>query len=132
MGALLVAATVLVAAWRRSDAREVTALTRFGLLTLLVGVLPAYVLMRVGAEWIASKEGFGDNDPDWIGVGYTTADLGAILILVSLVLGGIGLRQLRRGARERLVIGRIVGAITLILLAGYAVAVWAMSATPGG
>ena len=35
--------------------------------------------MRIGAEWIYSKE-FGDveDDPAWIGIGYMTADIGLL------------------------------------------------------
>lgn len=131
MGTLLVAATVLVAAWRRRDGNEVTALTRFGLWSLIAGVVPAYLIMRIGAEWIYSKEGFGDSDPDWVGIGYITSDLGAVLILLSIVMSIIGLRRLRGEPRERLILGRIVGAVALLLIAGYAVAVWAMTTKPG-
>jgi hypothetical protein len=131
MGALMVTAIALVAAWRRTEPREVRALTRFGLWTLIAGVVPGYILMRVGAEWIYDREGWGsDGDPDWLGIGYFTADLGGALILVSLVLAIIGLVRLR-GEAERSVLGRIVGLLTLLVIAGYAVAVWAMTTKPG-
>jgi hypothetical protein len=130
MGALMVAATALVTAWRRTDGGEVRALTRLGLWTLLGGVVPAYILMRIGAEWVYSREGWGDDgDPDWLGIGYTTADVGALLILISIVLSIIGLRRLR-GEAERSVLGRIVAVVALVLLVAYAVSVWAMTAKP--
>ena len=130
MGTLFVAAAVLLAAWRKQEPGEVATLTRFGLWTIIVGVLPAYLIMRVGAEWIYDKENFGD-DPDWIDIGYATADLGAILTLISIVLAIVGIRQLRAADRDRLWLGRIVGAIALLLLIGYAIAVWAMTGKPG-
>jgi len=47
-------------------------------------------LMRVAAEWIRSKENYGgDDDPAWIGIGYITADLGGLLLLISIVLTGL-------------------------------------------
>jgi hypothetical protein len=48
---------------------------------LLVG-LPAWFLMRGGAEWIRSKE-FGDDadEPAWIGIGYITSELGGLLFV---------------------------------------------------
>ena len=54
----------------------------------MVGV-PAYVVMRIGAEWIYSKE-FGDveDDPAWIGIGYMTADIGLLVFLIALGLAG--------------------------------------------
>jgi hypothetical protein len=111
-------------------------LTRMGLWTLILGVLPAYILMRIGAQWTESEE-FGDlegtakealEDSWWIGIGYITADLGAVLILVSIVLAIIGLRKTRRGGG--LGLGRAVGIISALLLAAYVVAVWAMTTKP--
>ena len=54
--------------------------------------------MRIGAEWILSRENIpADNEPGWVGIGYGTADLGGILILISTILTGIGVRKLRGG-----------------------------------
>lgn len=109
---------------RRSPERA-PGLARFGLKTLLLGVLPAYVLMRVGAQWTEAEQDYPDDfDPAWIGIGYITADLGALLILISAILAGVGLR--RRSVR----LARIVGIVSVLLLAAYLVAVWAMTAKP--
>ena len=93
---------------------------------LLVG-LPAYIVMRIGAEWLYSKEFPGDssNDPDWIGVGYITADAGALLFLIALVLAGIASRKSKSG------LGKAAGIIAGVCLIAWVVAVWAMSAKPG-
>ena len=37
------------------------------------------------------------NEPGWIGIGYGTADLGGILILLATILTGVGMRKLRGG-----------------------------------
>lgn len=109
---------------RRSPERA-PGLARFGLETLLLGVLPSYVLMRVGAQWTEAEQDYPDDfDPAWIGIGYITADLGALLILISAILAGVGLR--RRSVR----LARIVGIVSVLLLAAYLVAVWAMTAKP--
>ena len=60
----LVAALVVVLALaahglRRGD--DAAALARPVFRTLLIGVLPAYLVMRVGAEWIYSEEALGDD-----------------------------------------------------------------------
>jgi hypothetical protein len=121
-----VAATILVG-WRASD--SAVALTRFALRAIPYGVLPAYVLMRVGAQWTEVEQDYPDDfEAAWLDVGYITADAGALLIVVSLILAGIGLRKLRGGGG--LGLGRAVGIISLILLAAYVVAVWAMTAKP--
>ncbi len=130
VGTLFVVATAILLGWRRSDPEQATALTRFGLRTLIVGVLPAYVVMRIGAQWTESAEDLPKEveDSAWLGIGYITSDAGAVLILVSLVLAIFGLRRLRTGTGTRL--GRAVGVVSLLLLAAYVVAVWAMSAKP--
>jgi hypothetical protein len=130
VGTLLAVATAIVLGWRRADALEVQALTRFGLLTLLLGVLPSYILMRVGAQWTESRENLPKpiEDSAWMAIGYITADAGALLVIVSIVLSAIGLRRLKHGGGAGF--GRAVGVISLILLAAYVVAVWAMTAKP--
>lgn len=128
VGTLLAVATAIVLDWRRPGGAP--GLTRLGLRTLLLGVVPAYVLMRVGAQWTESRENLPEPvvDSTWLGIGYVTADAGAVLILVSVVLAAIGLRLLRDG-RGR-VPARAVGVISAVLLAAYVVAVWAMTAKP--
>jgi hypothetical protein len=87
--------------------------------------------MRVGAQWVYSKEGWEDvaDEPSWLGVGYVTADAGGLLILISLILAIVGLRR-TRADNPSSTLGRIVGVIALVSLAAYLVAVWAMSAKP--
>ncbi|HET6602011.1 MAG TPA: hypothetical protein VFG57_08595 [Gaiella sp.] len=98
---------------------------RFSFRTLLFAALPAYIVMRVGAEWMYSKEfGDTDDDPTWIGIGYITADLGALLLLIALVTGGIAAWK----SKNRL--GKASGVVAAIALAGWIVAAWAMSGKP--
>ncbi len=127
VGTLFAVALATVIGWRRSD--DAAGLTRFSLLTLLIGVLPSYILMRIGAQWTEAEQDYPDDfDAAWIGIGYITADAGALLIIVSIILSVIGLRKLRRGAGIRF--GRAVGIISILLLAAYIVAVWAMTVKP--
>ena len=136
VGLLLAVSAAILIGWRRTDPAEVVGLTRMGLWTLVVGVFPAYLLMRIGAQWTES-EAYGDlpeaakdaiEDSAWIGIGYITADIGALLILISIVLSIIGLRATRRGGGIGL--GRVVGVIATLLLVAYVVAVWAMTTKP--
>ncbi len=129
VGSLAAAVIGLLVASRRDGAGSI-ALTRFGFRTLLVLVLPSYVLMRIGAQWTESAEDLPEQveESAWLGIGYITADVGAILILVSIVLAVIALRRLRRG--RALALGRAVGVIAVLLLAAYLVAMWAMTTKP--
>ena len=129
IGSLASVAYVTVLAWRAPE--RAAGLSRFGLKALLVGVLPAYLLMRIGAQWTESKEDFPDDfDPAWLGIGYITADIGALLVLISIILAAIGLRRSREGGASGVRFARIVGVICMLLLAAYVVAVWAMTAKP--
>jgi hypothetical protein len=121
VGGLLVTAVVIA----RGEAR----LLRVGYLTLLTICLPGYLVMRVGAEWIYSREHLADapNDPAWVGIGYITADAGGLLLLIALVVGGIGLRRLRGGGTALL---RASLMISIVILAAYVVTIWAMGAKP--
>ena len=94
---LLVAAVVVVLAAdrRRAAPRRTTraVLMRLAFRALLLGVLPAWIVMRVGAEWVESEEAVGD--PSWIGIGYGTSEGGLLLILIAT---GLAWRATRRGA----------------------------------
>jgi hypothetical protein len=131
VGMIFTVATALVLAWRRADAAETVALTRFGYWSVVAGVLPSWVIMRVGAQWTESEE-FGDADPDldWLSIGYVTSDLGGLILLVSLVLSIIGLRRARTDAAGPSTLGRVVGALAVLSLLVYLVAVWAMTTKP--
>ncbi len=128
VGTLIAVALATVLGWRSQDNAQ--GLARFSLKMLLLGVLPAYILMRIGAEWTASEENYPEPEPDWLGVGYITADAGALLILISLILGAFGLRKLRDGSSGGVRFARIVGVICIVLLAAYLVAIWAMTTKP--
>jgi hypothetical protein len=125
MGGLLTSGGASLLAKRDSTGT----LTRFSYLTLASVAFPGFILMRVGAQWIYDKEGWsGDDDPAWLGIGFMTADLGALLLIIALIVGGIGLSRARRGGGDGLL--RTSGVIALVLLAVYVVAVWAMGAKP--
>jgi hypothetical protein len=127
VGALAFVAAAILIGWRGSE--RAVPLTRLALRAIPYGVLPAYVVMRVGAQWTEAEQNYPDDfEASWIDVGYITADAGALLLLVSLILAGIGLRKLRAGGG--LGLGRAVGVISLVLVAAYVVALWAMTAKP--
>jgi len=128
VGALVCVTAALVLAWGRADRGEAAMLTRFGFRALLLGAIPAYVIMRVGAEWVVSEEGLADVDPLWIGIGYSTADLGLLVLIVATVLAGFAARRLRAGGGTGL--ARAAGVMCVLLVAAYTVALWAMTAKP--
>ena len=125
VGALVTAVAAALAGWRD----ETGALSRLSYKTLLYVALPSYIVMRVGAQWTFAKEKL-DDQPDqlWVGIGFITSDLGAILLLLALILGGIGLRRSRTGGGQGLL--KASSVIATLLVAAYIVAIWAMGAKP--
>ena len=128
VGTLVLAASALILAWRDSSA----SLVRLGYRSLLIGALPAWIVMRGAAEWIADKEGLtGDDVPSWVDIGYSTADSGFVLLLISTVLAGLAVR--RAGRAEGPGGGGFSRASTVLVslvLIAYLVAIWAMTAKP--
>jgi heme A synthase len=124
---LAVAAVVLVAARRAGDDR--TATVRLAFRTLLIGAIPAYIVMRVGAEWIADKESLTDSKASWIGIGRGVADGGMLVLIVLTVLAGLAYRRARRGGQP-LTLVRWATGLTLLLIVAYGVALWAMATKP--
>ena len=126
VGGLLTGASLLTFA--RGDVRSL----RLGYWTLLLVAFPGYIVMRIGAQWIYSKEGWDDLPDDaipaWIDIGYVIADVGALLTLIALILGGIGVRRLRDGKGSGLLKAAMI--IAWLVLAAAVVAVWAMSGKP--
>jgi hypothetical protein len=131
VGGLLTAVGMQVFAWGRREPGELLGYSRGAFWSLLTVALPGYVVMRVGAQWIYSKEGWsGDNDPGWLGIGFLVADAGLLVLLVSILLAGLGVRRLKRSGATTDLLGRIATPLVTILLIAYLVAVWAMTAKP--
>jgi hypothetical protein len=129
LGAMLLVGATFTSASLLGFAGGRPALLRVGYWTLLAVGLPSYVLMRMTAYWVADKEGYDTNpEPDWIGVGYAVVDLGGLLFLIALVSGGIGTYRLRGGKGTGLLKTTMV--LSVVLLAAYTIAIWAMSAKP--
>jgi hypothetical protein len=127
VGGLFAGAAVLALA--RGDDRSL----RRGYLALLVFALPGWILMRIGAQWIYSEQGWDDlpddfDEPTWLDIGWIVAEGGGLLLLVSLIVGGIGFFRLRAGKGSGLL--KVTLVLSLVLLAAYLVAAWAMSGKP--
>jgi hypothetical protein len=118
VGAVLTAFIVAWVAWRRPGP-AVLARTAFSSLAF-VGV-PAYVVMRIFAEVIASDEGYKHDLPSWITLGRAIADGGLLLLLVT---AGCSFWWLRS---SKPVAGRIVALLSAVYLVLLAVAWLAMS-----
>jgi len=128
VGALVVVAWALVKAWRGDSA----GFTNVAFRTLLYVAIPAFIVMRVGAQWIGDKEGILDSksDPSWIGIGFSTSDSGGLFVIIATVLAGLAARRLRREGSAGPTLGRVAAVLTLIPLIAFLVTIWAMTAKP--
>ena len=130
VGGLVTALLFGVASWR-PEARA--AFGRLTFRTLLYVALPAWIVMRIGAQWIYSRQGWDETgeDPFWLGIGWITAEGGGLLLLIAIVLAGLGTgrRRAERGGGTGLT--RAATVLAAIALVAYVFTAWAMSGKPG-
>ena len=130
LGAMVLAgalASVTVLAWAGARRPERAVLSKAAFGTMLVLAVPSWLVMRLAAQWIYSKEGFsGKNDPNWLGVGFTVGDLGLPVLLLTT---GFAFWWSRRPASAWQ--SRVVGVLAPLYLAALAFAWWVMTAKPG-
>jgi hypothetical protein len=125
---LLSTIVVLLVVSLRSPERAAT--LRVAFRTTLVGAIPAYIVMRIGAQWIADKENVPDkNPPSWIDVGYSVGDGSLLFLIVVTILAGLAMRRARRGSGGT-GLTRASVALTGLLIVAYGVALWAMATKP--
>jgi hypothetical protein len=132
-GAMVLVSGLFAGAGALALARGEARFLRLGYWSLLALALPGWALMRIGAQWIYSKEGWDDlpegvDEPAWLGIGYLAADLGGLILAVALVVGGLGVYRLRERSGSNLL--KVTLVLSLVLLAAYVVAVWAMTGKP--
>ena len=132
LGAMILVAGLVTGASALAFARGDAKMLRLGFWALMLVSFPGWVIMRLGAQWIYSREGWSQvpssAQPNWLGIGYIIADAGGLILVITLILGGIGVRRLQAGKSAGLL--KAVLVLSLLLLAAYVVAVWAMAGKP--
>jgi hypothetical protein len=131
VGVVLFVGGVVSAAALLGYARGDAKLLRLGYWPLLALALPGYIVLRIGGEWLNDKYNDltpGVDEPAWLTIGYIVADLGALLLLASLIIGGIGVYRLRDGKGTGLLKATL--ALSIVIIAAGLVAVWAMAGKP--
>jgi hypothetical protein len=122
VGAVVMAASYLFLAGRDGSVE----LTRLGFRSLWMGALPAYVVARAGSEWIASEEDLADSNATWIGIGYGVMDIGLLILIGATIATGLAARRATANGRGV----AITAWLLTVLIAAYAVAIWAMATKP--
>jgi len=150
-GAMILVGGVLGAAAALALAGGDIGKVKLGYYSLLFVAFPGLVLTKIGATAIWSKEsshGFigaafpHTDDPRWIMIGGTALDGGAGLLVLALILGWFGVRRMSGGESDFLTkvpvvksmsgetLVRATTIISVVLLVGYALAIWVMSTKP--
>jgi cytochrome b561 len=132
-GAMALVASLVVALYaiRIARTRGDQPAAQFAFRVLWRFTLPAFIVMRVGAQWIASKENVDNSNDAWVGIGFTVSDFGLLLLIIGLVLTGLMARRAKQGTS---VAGaaqlRAAGILAGILVVAYVVTIWAMTTKP--
>jgi hypothetical protein len=150
-GAVILVGGVLGAAAALALGHGDVGKVKLGYYSLLFVAFPGLVLTKIGATAIWSKESSHSfigaafphtDDPRWIMVGGTALDGGAGLLVLALIIGWFGLRRMEGGESDFLtkvpVVRNMSGEtlvkattiISVVLLVGYVLAIWAMSTKP--
>jgi phosphoglycerol transferase MdoB-like AlkP superfamily enzyme len=126
VGALILVGVSLVGAGRGGS----VAVVRLGFRGLLFAALPAWLLLRVTAEWLASEENLDEDTPGWVDVGYMTSDTTLLLLIAATVCAGLASRRAHRGGLRGSGLSVAVVVLVAISLVAYVVAIWAMTTKP--
>jgi hypothetical protein len=103
---------------------------RLGYRALLLAVLPAWLVMRIAAEWVASEENAGDLGQSWVDIGYSTSEGSLLLLIAATVCAGIAWRRVDRGKGEGPGLARAATILVALAIVVYVVAIWAMTTKP--
>ncbi len=129
VGFLLAVLFALLVAARRTDTPAQLTLTRFAFRTLLIGVLPSWVIMFVGAIWTEEEAPF-DEEAAWLTIGHIVAEpIGLLGFILATLFAGLAVRRLKSdGGSSGFV--RASTVFTTILVIAYLVAIFAMTTKP--
>ena len=126
VGTLVLVAASLVGASRAGSLAAV----RLSFRGLLLAALPAWAVMRISAEWLASEENVDEDSPAWVEVGVMSSDSTVVLLIAATVCAGLAAGRGSRGRGRGAGLGRAVVVLVAISLAAYLVAIWAMTMKP--
>jgi hypothetical protein len=119
------AAVALLGIATRTRKDHAALLSRLAFRTLLFVVVPAFIVMRVGAQLVVDKE-YPSSTPGWVDVGFVVTEPGLIILIA---IGVVAFLSARKGGTGRLATAVAVLASMYVLALG--VAMWAMTVRPG-
>lgn len=127
---VLVGALVMVAASLAGASGGGAAAVRLSYRGLLLAALPAWIVMRVSAQWLLSEENLGEESPGWVDIGFMTSESTLLLLIAATVCAGVGARRAGRGAAPGTGLSRAALVLVGIVLIAYLITIWAMTTKP--
>jgi hypothetical protein len=119
------AAVAVLGIATRTREKHAALLSRLAFRTLLFVVVPAFIVMRVGAQLVVDKE-YPGSTPGWVDVGFVVTEPGLIILIA---LGVVAFLSARKGGTGRL--ATTVAVLASIYVLALGIAIWAMTARPG-
>jgi hypothetical protein len=126
VGTLGLVAASVAGAWRAGSAAAV----RLSFRSLWLAAIPAWIVLRVTAEWLVSEENLDEDPPGWVDVGYMISDTSLLLLIAATVCAGLAARRVGRDEQPSGGLNRAVVVLVGIALVAYVVAIWAMATKP--
>ena len=134
LGAMVLVGALVLVVLSLASARggDSAAGLRLAYRSLLFAAIPSWIVMRLAAQWIASKEGLDDLDdpPAWVDIGFLTSEPTLLLLIAATVCAGVAARRAREGGRAFGGLNTAALVLVSITLLAYVLAIWAMSAKP--
>jgi hypothetical protein len=129
VGSLLLAGTVLAGVWRDGSAER----TRLAYRTLLMVVLPSWLVTRVFAQVVLDKPAFDtavDDEHAWVEIGFISTEPMLLLLIGAIVATGVGSRKALREGGPVGTSARVATVLTWLLVVVYVITIWAMTTKP--
>ncbi len=133
LGAMVLVGSLSLAAYYLFSARRAGSgdAARVGFRALLFAAVPSFLVMRISAQWLLDKEGLEDSEAAWVTIGFLVTDAGALALVAATVAAGLAVRRAGAGGDVASSRGPAIAAwLTLLLIAAYVVAIWAMATKP--
>ena len=126
IGATALVFLALAGSWRSGSATGM----RLAFRSLLYGVIPAWLVMRITAQWLLDEQGLEDADLAWVDIGFMAAEPVFLLLIIATLIAGRRSRAGESGNERPSIGGKFATVLVGISLLAFLFALWAMTTKP--